>query len=210
MADGLTIGSILQIGGLSGITAAAAKWAIDAFWVERRKNQSDALYAAIRTTVILERYVQQSEAHMSDREVEHERMGRLNDVGELPSLDPFPPDVNWRAFDTELTFKVLSFPGRIAGAQAACERAAAESQNYYDSGDEAKKLGLGAWEIALAIRSRYKLGANDKVRAMLPLLSDRRMELARRAGEAMARWKENRAADPGAIDQAAGDSSDVR
>lgn len=210
MNDGLTIGSILQIGGLSGITAAAAKWAIDAFWVERRKNQSDALYAAVRATVILERYVLQSEAHISDREVEHSRTGRLTDVGDLPSLDPFPPDLNWRAFETELTFKVLSFPGRIADAQAACERSAAEIQDYYDSQEEAKKLGLAAWEIALAIRNRYQLGANDKLSAMLPLLSDRHKELARMAAEASARWNEKRAGDLGAIDPSAGDVSDTR
>ncbi|MGO4735996.1 hypothetical protein AB4099_05595 [Bosea sp. 2KB_26] len=194
MAIELTLDTILKVAGLGGVAAGVTnqllKWGVDAY-TERTKKQSDAVYAAVRAVVALERYVLQSEAHLSDREFEQER-GRIDDAGDLPKLDALPLDINWRAFDTEFAFGVLGFPAKIEEAQANCDRYAWESNDYWHSEGEAKRLGLAAWELAVAIRQRYRLGANKEVGETVPLLRDRKMEQAARRGRRLAEWSDAR------------------
>ena len=130
---------------------------------------------------MLERYVQKSESHLTLSEIAFEREVELES---LPTPDQLPADINWRAFDTELAFRVLSFAADVEAAQVACDLEEGET-GHWTGNSAAIRLGLAAWDTALAIRKRYKLGKNRELEKLLPLLKDRKMEKARRRG----RWR---------------------
>lgn len=161
------------------------KFVVDAF-TDVRKRRADAAYAAVRSVVMLERYVQKSEAHLTASEIASDRRETM---GSLPGPDPLPSDINWRAFDTKLGFRVLSFPADVEAAQASCDLSERET-GYWGGDTEAMCLGLAAWDLAVSIRKRYKLGQNAKLAELIPLLTDRKMEKARRLGQWMAQRSE--------------------
>jgi len=117
-------------------------------------------------------------------------MGRINQAGELPRLDSFPTDINWREFDTELAFDVLGFPARIEAAQAECYRVAWEMDDFWKSEVEAVALGSAAWNLAVAVRRRYKLGSNELLKDAVGLLNDRAIRNARTLGGLQAQFKD--------------------
>lgn len=191
MATELALDTILKVAGVGGVAAAAAnqalKFLVDAF-TDNRKRRADAVYAAVCSVVMLERYVQKSEAHLTASEIAFERRETM---GSLPGPDPLPSDINWRAFDTKLGFRVLSFPAEVEAAQASCDLGERET-GYWGGDVEATRLGLSAWDLAVTVRRRYKLGKNTELAELIPLLNDRKMEKARRLGRWMAQRSERK------------------
>lgn len=185
MATELALDTILKIAGVGGVAAAVTnqvlKFAVDAL-TDVQKRRADALYAAVRAVVMLERYVQKSEAHLTASEIAADRDQALES---LPSPDALPSDINWKAFDTQLAFRVLSFPADVDAAQADCDMDEAET-GYWSGDAAATRLGIAAWDAAVAIRKRYKLGRNYQLSKLIPMLDDRKMEKARRRGQWMA------------------------
>ncbi|MDX3807221.1 hypothetical protein ACXIUS_03625 [Bosea thiooxidans] len=186
MATELALDTILKVAGVGGVAAAIVnqvlKTVVDAVagvW----KRRADATYAAVRSVVMLERYVQRSEAHLTASEIAADRRETL---GSLPLSDPLPSDVNWRAFNTKLAFRVLSFPAEVEAAQARCDLSERET-GFWGGDEDAIRLGLAAWDLAVTIRKRYRLGHNTELAELIPLLNDRKMEKARRHGQWLAK-----------------------
>ncbi|WP_336812203.1 hypothetical protein [Bosea sp. MMO-172] len=155
-------------------------------------RRSDNAYSAVRCVVMLERYVQQAEAHLTETEIAFSREQTLES---LPVPDPLPADINWKNFDTALSFRVLSFAAEVELAQAACDLEERET-GYWIGNTEAKRLGLAAWALAVSIRKQYGLGPNHELAKLIPMLDDRDMEQARRRGKLVAERGLRRRATP--------------
>lgn len=185
MASHLSWNAIIQIAGIGGIIAAIVnqvlRWWLDAF-TERRKRSADTVYLAMRVVVILERFASACESHLRERDILQDTVG-IKGTGQLPRLDEYPSDVDWRYFRTNFAMWALALPARIESAQNACFRAELESDNFWHSEVEALRLGLDAWLLAGKIRSFYRLGSDRELQQTADFLyaERERRESARQA-----------------------------
>lgn len=187
MADDISWLTILQIGGLSGVVAAGAKWGLDLL-SDRMKRRLEGSYAALRVVVILERFTSACDAHLRNRDLQHQ-LGQISAAGILPKLDEFPANLDWRHFDPNLAMWALGLPASIEAAQGSCHRADWESDDYWASEGEAIRLGLEAWELAGLIRRRYGLGLNKQIAGVADYLMAERARRAKAAAGLRAQFE---------------------
>lgn len=149
---------------------------------EKKRQQREAVYAAMRAAVALEAFAWACDEHLSDRSTD-QAMGTISQAGKLPRLAELPSNVDWRSFDPRLASDVLGFPARIDAAQNQAVRSSWEEGDHWASESAAILLGDAALELATQIRHRYSLKDGAVPRQVADRLRERRIDMERRREE---------------------------
>lgn len=135
---------------------------------DHRQTKSQASHLAVRLAVVLEAYASSCQQFIEANEnADHEPDQEFpNWRTRLPELPPYPEDVEgWRALDLKLGERCLNLRNKIAGSQSIIGATIDVAMDALgDMLDEhAASRGIEAWEIAVALRSRYGLGKSEMV-----------------------------------------------
>lgn len=147
---GVVVGAMITIGGQSLFRQ-----------TERGRR---AKYLAIRTLVVLDRYVTSCASVMEPHPFEEHG---AETVFEQPEVLELPSDVDWTSIGHDLSYELLSLPNRDAHAREAI-RFFFEVGGSWDARDardeEFATIGLQAHEIAERLRQTYKLPARPELK----------------------------------------------
>lgn len=194
--------SLLPALGAGAVFGAAitqlATWAREASG-EKRRQQREAVYTAMRAAVALEAFAWACDEHLQDRSGE-QAMGMVSNAGKLPRLAELPANVDWRSFDTRLASDVLGFPARIDAAQNQAFRSSFEESDHWESEPAATILGDAALQLAMQIRRRYSLTDGAVPLLVAERLREKKIALDRRKEEWRVRMEQREfaIAPPGA------------
>lgn len=137
-------------------------------WSEARTRRRHARYLAIRVVIALDRYVESCAAVATDdglSQGQRNQQGYLEPQVSLPPAPTFPPDLDWKSIDHELTYRLLSLPNDADAANRMIgfswenafppdfEEAFEERQYQY------AKLGLATFKLTQELRQTYDIGA---------------------------------------------------
>ena len=139
-------------------------------WTVRSDSKAErerhARYLAIRVVCVLDPFVSECGDVVYDTGMpEHD--GTMHPRVGTPKL-AFPEDVDWRAVDPDLMYRILGFPNEIAIADQAIDwvvEQIAGPPDYNEFFDERiiryGKLGLAAMQLADDLRKRYGIPAKN-------------------------------------------------
>lgn len=135
---------------------------------DHRQTKSQASHLAVRLAVVLEAYASSCQQFIeANANADHEPDQEFpNWKTRLPELPPYPDDVEgWRALNLKLGERCLNIRNKITGSQSIIRATIdVDMDALGDTLDEhAASRGIEAWEIAVALRSRYGLGKSEMV-----------------------------------------------
>lgn len=129
--------------------------------------ERNARYIAIRSVCILDPFVSGCVEVAHDEGVPSPPEGELVSNTSLPKLIP-PHDVDWRAVDTELMYRILAMPNEIALANQTISFVGSELSNppdhseyFWERSIQYARLGLLALQLADDLRTRYRIHGQD-------------------------------------------------
>jgi hypothetical protein len=163
------------IGALIGFVGVAlgllASWVKD--WLEcRRLRNQQATYLAVRVICMLGEYtdkcvkVVQDDGTIMGQAAERDNQGFEHYIPQvaLPPAPDFPDDMDWKALDGNLMYRILAFPNLVRSTNEGINFVANEvaSPPDYDELFEARwdgyaNLGLKAVELVRLLRNKYGL-----------------------------------------------------
>ena len=154
--------SNVLFGLLGVIVGAFIPWIKEAL-IRKRTRTEHATYLAVRVICILDQYVDKCVAIVGDDGYEN-RQGHYHPVERLPVAPDFPADLDWRSIDSDLMYRILTFPNsvRIENSNIHWVGDVVAGPPYYEEAFEARqkgyaKLGLEAIEIVEELRQLFKL-----------------------------------------------------
>lgn len=182
---------ILPTGIITAVFTQSLIWWREA-WLSGKKKKSNAGYLAIRAAVSLEAFVESCADVVSEID-EYESSGGFagKAIQELPDAPVYPDDDEcWKAIDSKLLEKILSFPNSLRASQKHIHN------EFYHGGDpvdlarvcleQACATGIEAWELAVDLRKKYRFPehspAYDYV-AFLRKRADEEMEVRKKERE---------------------------
>lgn len=158
--------------GLLGVIVGAfIPWVKEAL-VRKRTRMEHATYLAVRVICILDEYVDRCVAIVGDdgsvmgQASHRDENGQeyFHPVERLPDAPDFPADLDWRSIDSDLMYRILTFPNSVRIENSYIQWVGDEEAwpPYYEEVFEARhkgyaKLGLEAIEIVEELRRRFKL-----------------------------------------------------
>ena len=140
--------------------------------MQKRTRRERATYLAVRVICILDEYVDKCAAIVADdgsvmgqaSHRDENGQDHYHPVERLPVVAYFPDDLDWRSIDSDLMYRILTFPNSVRMENSAIEFVGYELATPPDYGElfEARqggyaKLGLEAIEIVKELRQRFKL-----------------------------------------------------
>jgi hypothetical protein len=150
--------------GLAGVAVGALLAWFQAAWSDRKERQRHARYLAIRVVCVLDKYVENCAAVVSDdglRDGQRDEEGCLAPQVDEPSPPAFPEDLEWKSIEHGLMYRLLSLPSE---AEAAARMIGAASEHafppdYEEAFEERQyqyaRLGLAAFALTKEIRKEY-------------------------------------------------------
>ena len=152
---------------LVGVIVGSVLTTLKDVYLDRRKQSRDARYAALRLVAIFELYAEAClEVARDDGEMVPSGNGwdEREPVVDRPLLGALPQDIEWKALDVNLTYRVLRFPVRVAEGERSIQFMFSEVAGPpdYDEGFEERQiqyaeLGLEARKLADDLRRTHKL-----------------------------------------------------
>lgn len=173
------IEDILKLALGSGVIAAIVNQGITWFMGWKKESQANKrlrIYSALRIATLLEAFAINCRKGVADAAVFSETNGDGGIVrSQMPELEKYPQDVEWKIIDSKLCASVLSIPNEVNLCQMTIDHWLDEGQFDDHSGAfdehqrfmigtyirETAKCGLRAWEMAKEIRKKYKLPTFD-------------------------------------------------
>lgn len=149
----------------AGLGAALVTGGI-AVYRDKRQQKALATYTAMRVAIALENYIYRSVDAITQNENAEDdpkdEFPHWNTVLAVPPDYPDDPE-GWRALDIDLANRALAFPAVLHAKQRDTSQRAEEMNNeWLDHYMEASaSLGVSAWQIADALRKRYKIRLGD-------------------------------------------------
>jgi hypothetical protein len=129
---------------------------------ERRSVRRDSRYLAIRLAVILERFAIDCADIIAENNsflTPNGFLGRRD--SQLPTLQEYPSDIDWRSFEPELSVRIFSLPNEVSVSQGvisfADRLAGGPDGSPSDTTNQAGLCGHRALHIANDLRERYQL-----------------------------------------------------
>ena len=98
--------------GLIGVLIGSGISLFQNYWTNKRIENKNAKYLAIRIVCILNKYVEDCTDVINDNGLSTPE-GYLQPNVKTPLPPNFPDDVDWKSIDHELMYKILSFPSEI-------------------------------------------------------------------------------------------------
>ncbi|PTM60085.1 hypothetical protein [Phreatobacter oligotrophus] len=156
---------------LVGVIVGSALTTLKDVYLDHRKQSRDGRYAALRLVAIFELYAEAClEVARDDGETVLTENGWDERVPAVdrPLLGTLPQDIDWKALDVDLTYRVLRFPVRIAECERSIQFMFSEvaAPPDYDEGFEERQiryaeLGLEARKLADDLRRTHKLPTEE-------------------------------------------------
>ena len=150
--------------GLLGVLVGAFITWIKETLIQKRTRLEHATYLAVRVICILDEYVDKCVAIVTDDgsvsaevQVLHrdEHVKEYYPVKRLPVVPDFPADLDWRSIDSDLMYRILTFPNRVRIENSGIQWVVGELFEIRQEGYA--KLGLEAIEIVEELRRLFKL-----------------------------------------------------
>lgn len=152
---------------LVGVIVGSVLTTLKDIYLDHRKQSRDARYAALRLVAIFELYAEAClEVARDDGAMVPTGNGwdEREPAVDRPLLGALPQDIEWKALDVDLTYRVLRFPVRIAEGERSIQFMFSEIAGPpdYDEGFEERRiqyaeLGLEARKLADDLRRTHKL-----------------------------------------------------
>ncbi|MFH6946664.1 hypothetical protein [Flavobacterium sp. FlaQc-50] len=102
--------------GLIGVLIGSGISWFQTYWINKRTENRNAKYLAIRVVCILDKYLEDCADVIKDDGLSFGQRtpeGYLKPQVKVPPPPIFPDDVDWKSIDHELMYKILSFPSDI-------------------------------------------------------------------------------------------------
>lgn len=163
MADGWAIVAAAAVGAVASMLGAYLK-----DWLEARREKRsmarEAIYLAVRVSVILEEFAGVCAEYVEDQNLFSQSKGSCGTPHSvLPDLELYPENTDWRVFETNLLSRVLSFPNELNHSKRLIawfseERGEPAIRECYE---ECGRCGYIAWELAKDIGREYGFSASE-------------------------------------------------
>lgn len=147
--------------GILGVVIGAILTGAPGWWSEYNASKKRANYLAIHIVCILDRFIEDCVAVVSDGG-QSGQDGHLNIQVAVPKLPKFPEDIDWKSIPPDLMYKILEFPNQILSAnnQISGIHEHVAFPPYYEETFEERQfqyatLGLVAFDFASELRSKY-------------------------------------------------------
>lgn len=175
MPVGMEIEDIVKLALGSGVIAAIVNQVITWFigWKkELQENTRLRNYSALRIATLLEAFAINCRKGVAEADLFIETNGAGGKFeSQMPELEKYPQDVEWKIIDPKLCASVLSVPNEVALCQMTIDHWIDEGQFDDHAGvftedqifvisiyiRETAKCGWWAWEIAKEARKKYEL-----------------------------------------------------
>lgn len=151
----------LIVGGMGGFASALLTQVISIIR-DGKKDHKDVVYSALRIAVALERYAFLCHDHIMGVEGDLDRHQEAQEYN-IPDMDDYPSDIDWRKIDIELSNEAMSFKNKVEITKSKILFAIMYENNNYMSVEEAAIVGVSAYAIAFRIRDRYGLPRLDEM-----------------------------------------------
>jgi hypothetical protein len=170
MEADLSAVAILKVVAASSLASSLATWGLNA-WLTRRTAKKSATYSAIRVAVTLEQFANACIAQLSNHEFAVSSRIRQPSLA-LPKLSPYPDDITWPLFPSQLSERALTLPNELQEARREIEfMKAVEGHWEFDTAIEnTARNGQKALELAVAFRVKYGLPAFEELEGSRALL----------------------------------------
>jgi hypothetical protein len=153
--------------GLIGVVLAVLLIGIKEWWRERQDRKRHANYLAIRVVCVLDEFCERCTEIVSDDGKNHGQRGpngELEPQVSLPDGLIFPDNVDWKAIDPSLMYRILALPSRIKTDNNAVSFISEfvsfppDFDEYFEERQYRYACrGLEAVELAQALRSKYTI-----------------------------------------------------
>lgn len=137
---------------------------LQSYWTGKNERNKSARYAAIRIVCVLDKFLQDCTDVVNDdglNEGQRNSNGCLAPQINHPTTISYPEDVDWKSIDSEIMFKLLSFPSEIEDGNRLIQATEkfAEKPDYADWFNERKyyycTFGLFALKLSNEISKKY-------------------------------------------------------
>lgn len=152
--------------GLVGVFIGAGISWLQVYWTNKRTENKNARYLAIRIVCVLDKYLEHCAEVIKDDGLS---FGQRTEEGHLapqviaPGPPIFPEDVDWRSIDHELMYKILSFPTEVETGERLIKSTLefASPPDFEDWFDERKYqyclFGLTAYQLSGELAEKYSI-----------------------------------------------------
>lgn len=152
--------------GLVGVLTGILLTWIYAAWSEYKDRRRHARYLAIRVVCVLDKYIEQCAAVVSDDGLcdgQPNEEGCLEPQVDTPPTPTFSEDLDWKSIEHGLMYRLLSIPSE---AEAADRMIASASEHafppdYEEALEERQyqyaRLGLAAFALTQEVRKKYDI-----------------------------------------------------
>lgn len=155
----IDIGSALAYIVSSSAIASVVSFGANKLWeyrtTERQRNK-DAAYLAMQLAVILEAFVIKCMFKDYHNTEELGEGGHELEI-DLPQLEAFPRDSDWKSIDPVLAERAMSFPNKIASANESSLFESLREGNKIASASKLAPIAAVALALATDLRRRYSI-----------------------------------------------------
>jgi hypothetical protein len=161
----LDFGETFAVAAVGGLAASAMNLVVR--WLAHHHTETrEARYLALRLAVIFEKYAIECAEAVAANELYLGSRGAAGDLTvSLPTLDAYPTDADWKALTTSLAVRALSVPNELVLATKAIDGEYVQGGHNADISvaldRQAGKTGYRAWQLAVDLRKKTGLPAND-------------------------------------------------
>jgi hypothetical protein len=166
MSDLTSVTGLLTFAATAGVISALLNQVFGIardWWTVRIRRHAEAGYLALRLATILEGYAYDCASFINDNANAEQPPDEPYPAYNirLPKLPPFPDEEGngWRSIDLSFATRVLDLRNHIAGSQGAIDATVEFTEDTLgeELDEHAGERGGEAWNLAKALRERYRL-----------------------------------------------------